>query len=287
MKKKRTRKTPRAAEPTPPDTTTPPGEDNPATGQETPPAAVPATNPEPPPAVAGKEPEPVDAGELVKPLVEGMPEPTDSPLAADPTGKTPDPSKPQIGQVDTAGTVFDAEKHMADETGRPKTDVHGRFYSKHVGRKKGGPGNPKPPREPKIPGPDDVPEFNKGPEQPPVSGLPSMPRGPDRFDHAAELYCRTFYGTATAAFADDGWQPDNEAEHVGLKTSVAAYLRAKNSDDLPPGLVLAMAVSAYSGKRLTRPKTKDRLLFLWGIVKRKLKIKSAPKPETDKGDEIP
>lgn len=284
------RKKPRAAAPK----SAPPASDAPAAPKppetpSTPAPGVPAPSSTVPP-VDASAPQPATADELVSPLVAGMPTPTDSPLAADPTGKTADPSAPQIGQVDTAGVVFDPQKHAVDETGRPKTDVNGRFYSNKAGRRKGDPRlkQPRAAGATQPPPPGSEPEFTVVDDAPPSGGSPgSVPSGsaPDRFDHAAELYCRTFYGMTTGAFSDDGWQPENEAEHVGLKTSVAAYLRAKQSDDLPPGVILGMAFAAYAGKRISRPKTKERLAVLWmrvkGLLNRGPKAPKNPEPERD------
>lgn len=224
---------------------------------------------------------PVSADELIAPLVAGMPEPTDSPLGANPDG-SPHPDAPKLGQVDTAGVVFDPEKHKADETGRPKTDVNGRFYAKNVGRKKGQASAPK--SEPA----NDTPEFeviNNGNGSTAGAGAIPADAGPsptggngirDRFDHMANIYCQGGYGVATTFFADDGWQPKNAAEHEGLRSAVAAYLRAKNSEELPPGAILTLAISAYAGERITRPKTKEKLLLLWLRIRPWFGFKNKP-----------
>jgi hypothetical protein len=280
----------KAASAKPPVTDAPPSAPDASSGQETPPADTPEVHTETPPAPAAatSAPEQVSAGDLVGPLVAGMPEPTDSPLAADPiNGGNSDPATPnQFGQVDTAGVVFDPAQHMADERGAPKTDARGRFYSKNVGRKKGDPRLRSPrPETAKPPEAGTDPVFDTDPVAPGTpspSTAPTAPNAPDRFDLAADLYCKSGYGLATTAFSDDGWQPESAAEHEALRTAVAVYLRAKQSEDLPPGVILTLAISAYAGKRVSRPRTRERLLILWmriqSLFKRGPKL---PESETE------
>jgi hypothetical protein len=88
-------------------------------------------------------------------------------------------------------------------------------------------------------------------------GAPA-PGAADRFDLTADVYCRAFYGAASALLSDE-WMPDDETEHTGLRNSVAAYLRASEMEDLPSGMALALAVTTYAARRVPRPRTMGRL----------------------------
>ena len=85
--------------------------------------------------------------------------------------------------------------------------------------------------------------------------------GPDKYDLAADVYTRGCIAAAMGLMGDE-WEPDNDAEFRGLRDSVAAYLRAKQSEDLSPGWALALAASTYGLRRLPRPKTQARLADL-------------------------
>jgi hypothetical protein len=63
--------------------------------------------------------------------------------------------------------------------------------------------------------------------------------------------------------ASDEWQPDTLAEHEVIREPMARYLRCKQTEDLPPGTLLLLAISLYSIPRLVRPKTKERIQKLF------------------------
>ncbi len=63
--------------------------------------------------------------------------------------------------------------------------------------------------------------------------------------------------------------PDNSAsisERKLLADATAAYLRAKQFSDLPPGLMLTVVVLAYATPRFAAPTTRSRIGWLWGKV---------------------
>ena len=92
----------------------------------------------------------------------------------------------------------------------------------------------------------------------------------DRFDAAAEIYTRAAYSITDGIMNGNGeWLPDNDGEHVAFRTALAAYLRAKNSEDLPPGAAFALAAASYAGKRVTRPNTATRIRLIGAWVKAK------------------
>lgn len=84
--------------------------------------------------------------------------------------------------------------------------------------------------------------------------------GGDKYDQAAEVYCRAFYSVMDGVFSANGeWQPENQGEHDTLRGSLSAYLRVKQMEDLPPGWALAFAAFTYSAKRATKPNTLTKL----------------------------
>jgi hypothetical protein len=93
-----------------------------------------------------------------------------------------------------------------------------------------------------------------------ISGESSAAPIGDRFDMAAEVYSRAFYSVSDGLMAGGGeWLPENDGEHVALRGSMAAYMRQKGMDDLPPGLAFALAMATYAGKRVSKPNTQTRL----------------------------
>jgi hypothetical protein len=157
---------------------------------------------------------------------------------------------------DALGRAFDAVKFAADEAGNPKKDSKGRFYSRNLGKR------------PAEPAPDlsDIDRAAKGqaPEAP-AGSAPAAAGSPDRFDLLADVYTRAAVAGTLALFSDE-WAPDDAAEFIGLRNAAAAYLRATQRDDLPPGWALGFACLTYAGKRLPRPKTQSRLAYYRAIL---------------------
>ena len=186
-------------------------------------------------------------------------------------GVTPPPAAD--APRDSLGRAFDPEKFAADSTGRPKVDSKGRFYSNKLGAKKGAAASssstPPPPSAPQsfIPT-DPAPGSTAAP--PPAAAPASSSSAPaaaniDRFAMLGDVYTRAALAGAMAVFGDE-WEPDDASEYAALRDSVAAYLRATNRDDLPPGYALAFAALTYAGKRVPRPKTQTRIAgFVAGV----------------------
>ena len=92
----------------------------------------------------------------------------------------------------------------------------------------------------------------------------------DRFDAAAEIYTRAAYSITDGIMNGNGeWLPDNDGEHRAFRDAMAAYLRSKNSEDLPPGAAFALAAASYAGKRVTRPNTATRIRLISAWLKAK------------------
>jgi hypothetical protein len=198
-------------------------------------------------------PESQTADAVITKIIETMPKPT-APAPA----PVPAPVGPK--KVDLLGREFDAGKFAVDGTGLPKLDSLGRFIPKGLGRK---------PRAASVTAsaPATTPEPYLPPTAPALAPAPAASSqesivGPDRYDLAADVYSRAFIALSMGAFGDE-WEPDDKAEFIGLKGSVAAYLRATQQEELSPGVALLVSVGTYAAKRVPRPKTQSRLTYLF------------------------
>lgn len=90
-------------------------------------------------------------------------------------------------------------------------------------------------------------------------------------------------GTAATVLGPE-WQPRSPEERQLLVTHLAAYLKAKDVKDIPPGWMLVIVLGAYSLPRLSQPATKEKLRFGWTWLKIKVipffrrKRANIPKP---------
>ena len=168
------------------------------------------------------------------------------------------PGTVQPGDLDSLNRAFDPAKYL------PKKDSLGRWVNANAGRK------PKTPAAAAATGRSFVAPDAEPAAGPAPAGAPAGAQG-DRFDLAAEMYCRAGYSTLDGIFSGDGeWLPENDGEHVALRGAVATYLRHKQADDLPPGLALALAVGTYAAKRTSKPRTLSRIRFFAYWVKSKI-----------------
>lgn len=191
------------------------------------------------PAPAAPAAAPTSAQALAAPLIGDWPKATPGTSTSTPDAK------------DTLGRAFDAQKFAVDEAGKPRFDSRGRFINRNAGRKKT--------TDTPAASADTSPAPSAAPEWPEEKPAP----GPDRYLLAADMYCRGGYAMADAIFRGKGeWAPDDDAEHVALRDTVAAYLRAKGCEDLPPGAALALAAGSYVAKRVQRPNTSTRIRLM-------------------------
>ena len=165
---------------------------------------------------------------------------------------------------DSAGAAFDPSRHLARADGTPVVNRRtGRFMPVGNAARK----SPAAAPAPAGPAPDlsDIAAAAKAPEPAPEPAgaepiNPAAGKSPDRFTLLADVYTRAGIAGAMGALGEE-WSPDDDAEFVALRESVAAYLRATNREDLSPGWALTFAVMTYGAKRLPRPKTQSRLAF--------------------------
>lgn len=164
-------------------------------------------------------------------------------------------------ELDSIGRPFDSAKFA------PRKDSKGRWINKNAGRK---------PASPTAAGASgksyvapDAPPGHTAADPAATAAPGAIPGQPtaDRFDLAAEMYTRAGYSVLDGVFAGNGeWLPESDAEHVALRGALATYLRHKQTDDLPPGLALSLALATYGARRFSKPNTLTRLrLFAYWI----------------------
>lgn len=206
----------------------------------------------------------ISTPELPGQIPGAAPAPDPAPVPGSSVAIPPAPA-PAPGDVDAAGTPFDPALHDA----KREKNAEG-FWKKKRGRKGGAPAP--------ASGDPAEPASRVGiPDAPGQQMLPGMEgiAAPDRFDIAAEMYCQLAYGIGGAIFrAAEEWRPDTPEEHNNLKRAVAAYLRFKQTEDLPPGMALAVAVGSFAVPRLMRPNTKAALGSYIQSAKKLLKRES-------------
>jgi hypothetical protein len=201
----------------------------------------------------------ISVEELVKPLAEEMPAPTEPspdemPEPVDDFPQVDPNAQTKPAQTDKGGKVFSAELHKVNADGSPRTDKAGFFIPKNKGRKPGGKNQPKQ---------NDLQFEKTEAETQDVKDFQNNTGVEDEFDHAAALYFDVGVGVALTTFSDE-WSPENADERKGMIKAIAAYLRAKGDIEITPGQALTFALIAYAGKRVQKPKTKERLT-LWYI----------------------
>lgn len=67
------------------------------------------------------------------------------------------------------------------------------------------------------------------------------------------------------------WQPQNDTERAVVVGAVKTYLQAKQVQDIPPGMLLAIVLTAYAAPRLRAPNTASKLSLAWAWFKSKLR----------------
>jgi hypothetical protein len=193
---------------------------------------------------------------------------TAAPAPAAPPAPPAPPAEPAgvpgaAQDIDSLGRPFDPAKF------HHKTDSRGRWVNANSGRK------PKSAQAATASGRSYVaPDAPAAGQHPTNGSVPEAGRAvpqSDRFDLAAEMYARAGYSVLDGIFAGNGeWLPDNDAEHIALRGALATYLRHKQTDDLPPGLALSLALATYGAKRVSKPNTLSRIRMFSYWVRAKI-----------------
>lgn len=156
---------------------------------------------------------------------------------ADITGSGTDTAtspNPEAGKItDSAGTIYDPLLHETDAaTGRPKLTITGKFR-KRRGRR-------------------------KSPLDAPVRESSKL-----GYREAGRLSAEAVFVFGQVCFGEE-WKPEINPE-IGLNETEqmtaawAAYYEQTGMKDPPPWVMLLIAMGAYAGPRLARPKTQSRL----------------------------
>lgn len=159
------------------------------------------------------------------------------------------------------GESFDPSVHSSKPDGTPTYTTSGRFRKKRGG-----------------------PEIVDRPTKPNTSVGPSSNSGTGDYRAASVAICGIGFGVAQSLFGE-AWKPQS-AEQSNIESAVETYFRAKGIIDLPPGIVVVLAVGAYALPRVNDPITRERfggLMASIGLAKRQVKPvanTATPQPET-------
>jgi hypothetical protein len=164
--------------------------------------------------------------------------------------------------TDRRGRSFDPALHEVDEQGLPRLTKRNKL------RILGGRGRKA------TPTPQETSTIGTPGAGPSGIGLPG---GPGAAPVADDIkYQATGASTAQAVFmlgvvlGGEDWKPKPE-ENQMMSGAFADYYRAKGIKDIPPGVLVVIALTSYAGPRLFMPKTKTRLAAAATWVKRKFK----------------
>lgn len=135
----------------------------------------------------------------------------------------------------------------------------------------GGPGTEaqadpiKPPDFSDLTGKDNAP-GQAGAESPGGSAGPGLAEPGPAVDYDA--LARFTFGSGTGLLTKvlgPEWAPASEQETEGVVQPLAAYFKSKGVRDIPPGVLVLLALGLYCAPRVTVPntRTKLRLFFLW------------------------
>jgi len=75
-------------------------------------------------------------------------------------------------------------------------------------------------------------------------------------------------GTLSMALGPE-WKPQSPEERAMVSNAIGQYLKSKEISDIPPGVMLAVVVLAYSAPRLNAPSTKEKIARGWLWLKAK------------------
>ncbi|HLP00611.1 MAG TPA: hypothetical protein VK163_01200 [Opitutaceae bacterium] len=216
------------------------------------------------PAAPALAPIPTDAADLARDLADSMPKAT-APIPAAthhgpaaPADVLPPVAQAAPAEVDALGRKFDAARFAVDAAGKPRKDKLGRFFSRLLGRGKAAPQPAAPQSASFIPAEGATPPPT--PQNGAVAASGAAPGSPDKYTLLADVYTRAAIAGAMGLLGDE-WEPDNDAEFRGLRDSLAAYLRVKQTEDLSPGWALALAGITYGARRIPRKGTQARFAF--------------------------
>lgn len=114
-----------------------------------------------------------------------------------------------------------------------------------------------------------VRESGSNPEPLPQPTEPAPAVDNTNYEELAALVFATGTGTLAMVLGPE-WNPNNDAEKMQVCLALANYMRAKQVQDIPPGVLLCFVLAAYSAPRLRAPTTASKLKLGWYWIKSKL-----------------
>lgn len=210
-----------------------------------------------------------DGGATVKPTVTPSVGPIDSSndpgmtdsLSSDPVAVTIDAAiSSQTATVEAVMIPgFDPAIHAVNPDGSPKLRANGAFALKR-GRKARNDNSQS----------TNASRSSQAIDSP--SQAQSAPANDVSSKQAAALAWSAFEGFASATIGPE-WQAETHDERKAMISTITAYFDAKGgAPDIPPGIVLTIALFGYGVKRYRHPNTADKVKFVagkaWGWVKR-------------------
>ncbi len=121
-----------------------------------------------------------------------------------------------------------------------------------------------------------TPEANAKPDFSDVDGTPTTPKAevkPINYDAMAKMVFGMSAGTLANVFGPE-WlprppQPGQPGEEEMMIGAIAAYMRASEMPDIPPGIMLVLVCGMYAAPRFAAPNTKEKVKGMWMWIKSK------------------
>ena len=230
--------------------------------------------------------------ETIRPgsLLGELPEVNENAVAAV-SGAAAVPVKPAAVPVTSkTGKVFDRLIFRTNADGSPFLGPGGRWMPRG-GRKPGIPNRtaaaaavPSRPNfgsvVPPLPKPPTAPASEKSGASPVPGAAAAVAVA--ALEAQAEGTLRTGYSLAGGLLgAREEWQPEEAAEHEGIKAAYVAVLRNSNGEPPSPWIVFIFACLAYILNRITKPKTSNRLFSWFPWLKSLLGMETEPAAEAE------
>lgn len=157
------------------------------------------------------------------------------------------PSGPESVYTDYDGRSFDPDLHVTNDDGTPVLTSKNKLKKKRTRKKR-----PDPELFSSIGGINDA-----------ATGLAGQEASTADVK-AAGMATAGIIFTLGIAIGGPDWQP-TRSEQTYMSDAWRQYFEAKNIRDLPPGVVVAVALLSYAAPRFTKPETKSRLarVKLW------------------------
>jgi len=217
-----------------------------------------------------------EAKDLAGDVIENMPQP-DAQLThttpATPSDGNPSPLAPLVA-TDAAGEKNDPDPAPAGDgleiaaDGQPVRNKDGTFRRKR-GRKPGPQQDtlrPAAPSRLRLPV-ETGPAGGEIPAGSDVSLSTTPPPPPPDYSAMGAVAASVVFTAGIAVFGEDGKPIIDKAagqdEPENMRGAFAEYFRATGTQDFPPGAILAVALLAYAGQRVTRPTVRARMVAAW------------------------